>query len=602
MKNFFIIFIIFFSLVAGISYSETIYVDLNNTSGTEDGSQTYPFNTIMEGIEAASDGDTVQVVAGTYYENVMMKAGVDLIGVGADLVLIDGGGTGHVIEGADRCEISGFTVTNSGPDQPCSGIYCPSYCSMLIDNNIIIGCTNGINCLYSSTQISNNVISANGNPGNSYADFAICCNNSSLTISNNLLIDNLEVAIYTCWSGSDLAVIINNTIANNIYDHGVWCYRSSPTIKNNIIKGNYGGIVAIYSSYPEISYNDVWNNGWANYIAQTDSVCEPGIGDISVDPIFLDAANDDYRLSDFSPCISAGILTLEVPDTDIEGNSRPDPPFSCPDMGAYENPLGTGQFLLTLNTQGKGTTDPMPGTYYCCADGEGEIEAIPDEGENFYFWTGDVPPGHEYDNPLILTIDTNKSLTASFIQPCELTIACGEGGTTDPAPGTYIYGLGTVVNIEAVPHEGYDFSQWIGDIPSGQEKDNPIALTIDSDKAVTADFKERRPWWEWECFIATAAYGSPLHPYVEVLRDFRDKYLLSSKIGREFVDLYYKHSPFAAQLIKRHKFLRIVVQASLTPVVMFCFSMVHLGPWITGVVIFLFIVIPVFYMLFIKRS
>jgi len=676
MKNFFIIIIILFPLIAGISYGETIYVDVNNTSGTEDGSQAYPFNTIMEGIEAASDGETVQVAAGTYYENVVMKAGVDLIGAGADLVLIDGGGTGHVIEGADRCEIAGFTITNSGPDQPSSGIYCPTNCSMLIEKNIISGCTNGIRCHDSSTQISSNLISANGNPGNSYTDYAICCNNSSLTISNNLIIDNLEVAVYAAWSGSDSAVIINNTIVDNIFDHGVWCYESSPTIKNNIITGNFGGIVAIYSSFPEISYNDVWNNTWANYIAQTESVCEPGIGDISVDPLFLAAANDDYRLNDSSPCISAGVLSLEVPDTDIEGNPRPDPPFSCPDMGAYENPLGAGQFLLTLNAQSGGTTDPLPGAYNCCADGEVEIEAIPDEGNGFSHWTGDVPPGHEYDNPLTLTIDTNKSLTAHFMQQWELTIASGEGGTTDPAPGTYFYdsvveititaipdsgyrfdqwtgdvpqghefdnpieifmdsdklitanfvreytltllsssggttnpapgtytyGSGTVVSIEAVPSKGYEFSQWIGDIPSGHEKDNPIDLTIDSDKAVTANFKKIRPWWQWECFIVTSAYGSPVHPYVKVLRDFRDRYLMSNKLGREFVDQYYKYSPFAADLIERHKALRIVVQINLFPVVVFCYSIIHFGPFVTGVIIFLIVVIPIFFMLFIRRS
>ena len=36
------------------------------------------------------------------------------------------------------------------------------------------------------------------------------------------------------------------------------------------------------------------------------------------------------------------------------------------------------------------------------------------------------------------------------------------------------------------------------------------------------------------CFIATAAYGSLFHPYVTILRDFRDQYLLSNLPGRLF--------------------------------------------------------------------
>ncbi len=58
------------------------------------------------------------------------------------------------------------------------------------------------------------------------------------------------------------------------------------------------------------------------------------------------------------------------------------------------------------------------------------------------------------------------------------------------------------------------------------------------------------------CFIATAAYGSPLHPCVKILRDFRDKYLMTSRLGRLLVDLYYKYSSFVADLITKHKFLK----------------------------------------------
>ena len=74
------------------------------------------------------------------------------------------------------------------------------------------------------------------------------------------------------------------------------------------------------------------------------------------------------------------------------------------------------------------------------------------------------------------------------------------------------------------------------------------------------------------CFIATAAYGSPIHPYVKILRQFRDQYLLNTVWGREFVSFYYKHSPMIADLISRSPLLRVITQIVLIPFVIFCYA------------------------------
>ena len=72
---------------------------------------------------------------------------------------------------------------------------------------------------------------------------------------------------------------------------------------------------------------------------------------------------------------------------------------------------------------------------------------------------------------------------------------------------------------------------------------------------------------DFRCFIATAAWGTPMSDEIQVLRDFRDEYLMVTPAGRMFVSTYYRCSPPVARFIERHDWLRTVVRAGLTPVV-----------------------------------
>lgn len=64
------------------------------------------------------------------------------------------------------------------------------------------------------------------------------------------------------------------------------------------------------------------------------------------------------------------------------------------------------------------------------------------------------------------------------------------------------------------------------------------------------------PFFVPGCFIATAVYATPLAPEIDVLRDFRDNFLLKNKLGQEFVNLYYELSPPIAEFISKHLLLR----------------------------------------------
>lgn len=83
------------------------------------------------------------------------------------------------------------------------------------------------------------------------------------------------------------------------------------------------------------------------------------------------------------------------------------------------------------------------------------------------------------------------------------------------------------------------------------------------------------------CFIGTAAYGSLMAPQVKILRDFRDRFLLTSAPGRSLVEFYYTHSPPLARFISGHSTLKTLVRWSLLPVIGWSWISLQFGPWAT---------------------
>lgn len=71
-------------------------------------------------------------------------------------------------------------------------------------------------------------------------------------------------------------------------------------------------------------------------------------------------------------------------------------------------------FILTVSAGPGGTTNPAPGKYKKEIGSKIPVTAIPDEHYFFCGWSGDIQAGAENENPIILKIESDTTITASF--------------------------------------------------------------------------------------------------------------------------------------------------------------------------------------------
>lgn len=302
------------------------------------------YATIQAAINAAENGDQVLVSPGIYNENINFFGKKIMVksASGPEVTIIDAGNSGIVVKFVNSEDstsiLQGFTIQNASDfSYYGAGIECgassPKIINNIIQNN---SCRMGGISVYSNCSpiIKNNII--RGNIASTWGGAISCDANGNAIIIGNLIYDNWAQSHgqgIRCWSCNNVQ-IINNTIVLHTRTGGSWNggviesdAGSNLLIKNNIIAYNQVGIQCTWGGAVNISYNNVWNNG-TNY-----NSCSAGTGDISLDPLFADTSNFDFRITwaNFpvedntkSPCIDAGDPT------------RPqDPDSTIADMGAY---------------------------------------------------------------------------------------------------------------------------------------------------------------------------------------------------------------------------------------------------------------------------
>jgi len=244
--------------------------------------------------------------------------------------------------------------------------------------------------------------------------------------------------------------------------------------------------------------------------------------------------------------------------------------------------LDPGWYSLTISsTDGGNVTEPGVGTFVYGNYTVIDLVAQPDAGYQFLRWTGNVSTIADV-NAASTTIAMNDSysITASFesVHPepmAQLTVSNTTGGSvTTPGEGTFWYPLGAEVHLAAEAVSGYNFTNWSGNVSTiADVYAASTTITMDSSYTIIANFSGAG-----RCFIATAAYGTPMAEEIQILREFRDEYLLTNVVGRALVDVYYRVSPPIAEFITEHPSLKPIVRAELSPAVALSTIAVHTSP------------------------
>ncbi len=331
----------------------------------------YP--SIQAGIEAASDGDTVLVLPGVYFETINFK-GKDITVTSMDpndprivgYTVLNGEERGSVVTFASgetsAAVLSGFTIfggvgtRNVAMENDVTGartiigggVYCyrasPTITKNVIarnslpfnitgptDADILFGCGGGIGAYDCSPTISHNTIKNN----DGYAGGGIFSYFGYPTIHDNVVAEN---PAYVGGGVFTLAgTIYNNTIvandcslsggegpAGNLYVAFIPDYGYTRVFNNIIASAGSGGGVLYEGdlSFGLFAYNNVWGNQPQDYFQVEDLTGQNG--NISADPLFKAAINRDYHLTLESPSINAGDPDF-VPlfgETDIDGETR----------------------------------------------------------------------------------------------------------------------------------------------------------------------------------------------------------------------------------------------------------------------------------------
>ncbi|MDH5741655.1 MAG: pectinesterase family protein [Nitrospira sp.] len=282
------------------------------------------FKSIQEAVDSARKGDTVMITAGSYAQDLTIhsKEKIKIVGAGVDTVTLQGRGemvgvlhVGKWPYGATDIEISGLTIDEHGGHAV--GIFNGNRITLRqlrvkgmvfgqqvedvrIEDCMIGGSeTTGVHFADSQATLIGNVIHDNDHGVN-------VSGKSTVRLERNVITRSLFEAVVV--SDQAKAVLINNTLVKN-GGGAAFLGLSINEVSGNIFGLNRVGLLIASSSQTTTSYNALFNSE-ANYMrAGSPNLHAPELkveSDITVDPRFVDAEHNDFRLKSDTTLVNRG--------------------------------------------------------------------------------------------------------------------------------------------------------------------------------------------------------------------------------------------------------------------------------------------------------
>lgn len=455
----------------------------------------------------------------------------------------------------------------------------------------------------------------------SFRKFTIINTTRGMLISNSSSVDVTNNVFFAGTGSTGLRVAnspTNVTIVNNVfYQNGTAIERDADVvIKNNIFSTNTNAISAPGLASALISFNDFFGNtsdGPTGSNAVTVATPAPSGG---VDPLFADPGNLDFHArqnSPQSPCIDAG-------DPNIK--DRADNTTS--DIGAYGGPhMDTIPFPVTISSAVASGTSAIaiswqPSKSYLIAN------PAKRGSYNIYYKFGAAGP------PYTTKINMASAVTSTVISglagttappasPILNTPEYADGSLilswlpASNAAGYKVYFFDSITGVQNVIDVGNTVFYILSGLVNGREYGITVSAysqatyhlavtAVDNTGQVSIPGVEHESGYSSPkivyigdavegvrssptqtaypdaivagpglpdngCFIATAAYGYYTAPQVQVLRTFRDRYLMTNNPGKAFVARYYRYGPIGADFLNAHPWLKPAARIVLLPLV-----------------------------------
>jgi len=332
-----------------------LYVDINDSSATQDGTVESPFHSIMDAVNAGGDSITIYVAPGKYNEQVILDSQkeVNLIGSCADNVILAGEGLGSVNEyssgvinvlNVDSLTIEGFAITSDlrgiRVDHESRGDTVV-ISDIRIDDAMYIGI--GVYGHYDNVSVVNSTVSSAANFGISVIgswDRDIV--DMQAAVSGNRIIDLNECRdLDLCEEDPYIAGILVSYVSDAVVDGNLVSgfeyadavqvsYAEDIAVDGNIIE-NIAGSTAIYLLIPDeadvmISNNRVadceagpWAGEPAGEMTGVLVAADPGSRDlsalISIHGNFIEQVQGYGIFS--HPMSSPPVFTVNVQDNEV---------------------------------------------------------------------------------------------------------------------------------------------------------------------------------------------------------------------------------------------------------------------------------------------